>query len=551
VIVVALSWADRAASRILGILSPALGAVCALFLLTWVPHYLTWPIWADTDQFMVSARSWDAGVRPYRDLPDFDFPAPIYLAYVLGKVFGWGRSAPFYAADVMLLLMLGGALLGWSRRLFGTWLPGLIGFLHWLGYYLGLDYSLVGQRDWQATALVVLSLLGLESLPQRLGLPLSALGMAAALTCRPQAMLFVPAFLSAVVESSRRPGAPAHQPLRALAGWSAALAVALLAGFGPLIAAGVLDDFIRVLQVVRVGGPYNTMSCSTFSYEFKDLFLNDWPTKWWTAALVLVAVAGPEALRRPARTWTLALIGSFFYAPLSPCAHRYLLQPTLLLQSVALAPLAALVLAAPRITPSFRLAGLSLLMYTAAIGWPRFCTFRDSFDALGPLARGEIPERAPPGCRVNFPSSGTHSDSWDDYRRLLEFLRHDVGHSRPVANLLRSLPFPAVNGPSDHLTPFPAAGGCLYLRMVDLDLEVRFAQALERTPGTLVVWRPNDPDTIPELKLPRVEAVIHRCFRPYHRIGEIEVWVRLDDREASPFSNPKGSANGLRATDPL
>src|SRR5207247_2642700 len=78
VVAAVLSWAvrvaavcrraDSAASRLLGPLTVALGVVCVVFLATWVPHYLTWPIWVDTDQFMISARAWDAGLRPYRDL---------------------------------------------------------------------------------------------------------------------------------------------------------------------------------------------------------------------------------------------------------------------------------------------------------------------------------------------------------------------------------------------------------------------------------------------------------------------------------------------------
>jgi hypothetical protein len=372
-----------------------LGAVCAVFLLTWVPHYLTWPIWADTDQFMVSAQSWDAGLRPYRDLPDFDFPAPIYLLYALGKVFGWGRTMPFYAADLALLLLLGGAVLSWSRRLFGMWMPGLIGFLPWLGYYLGLDYSLVAQRDWQGPALSVLGLLALESLPGRAARPLSALAFAAALAYRPQVVLFGPAFLSAVDESSRRPGEPVVHPLRAMAGWSAALGVSLLIVFSPLIAAGVFDDFIRVLSVARYGGEYNRTDWSSFYRRFKELFLQDWSTKWWTAAVALVAAAGPAALRRPSRTWALALIGAFFYMPISPLPHAYLIQPMRLVLSVALAPLSAWLLAVPGMTPSARVAGLALLLYIAVPGWPRFCTAQGSLEADRPTGARRDPLAGP------------------------------------------------------------------------------------------------------------------------------------------------------------
>src|SRR5436309_603042 len=65
-------------------LTAALVAWCAALLLTWVPHYLSWPWWLDTDQFAVSALSWRAGLVPFRDQADFDFPGPIYLLYALG-----------------------------------------------------------------------------------------------------------------------------------------------------------------------------------------------------------------------------------------------------------------------------------------------------------------------------------------------------------------------------------------------------------------------------------------------------------------------------------
>ncbi|HZW31040.1 MAG TPA: hypothetical protein VFF52_10055, partial [Isosphaeraceae bacterium] len=168
----------------------------------------------------------------------------------------------------------------------------------------------------------------------------------------------------------------------------------------------------------------------------------------------------------------------------------------------------------------------ALLLHTASLGWPRFCTASGSLAALGPLVRGEIPERAPPGCRDYFPRQRPDDDSWDDYRRLLLYLRHEVDRRRPVANWLRSLPFPALNGPSGHLSPFPAAGGCLHLLLVDSSLEDRFAEALERTPGTLVVWRPVDPAMMAALKFPQIEAAVHRWFRPCERFGSIEVWVR-------------------------
>jgi hypothetical protein len=545
---------DPAAARLLGPpLTAALGLVCAVLLLTWAPHYLTWPLWADNEQFAISAQAWDAGIRPYRDLADFDFPGPIYVQYLLGKVFGWGHTTAFYAADLMLLLLLGGALLAWSRRLFGTGIPGLIGFLAWLAYYLGRDFTQVAQRDWQGPALVALGLLALESLPGRLARPVSAMVLAAALAYRPQPILFIPAFLSAVDESARRPGEPPVRALWAAAWWSVALVASLVAVFIPLIAAGVLDDFVGALRVTRFGGNYNRTNWSIIFSRFRDLFWGDWTIQWLAGALALLAVSGPAALRRPARTWMLALAGAVGYKAISPVQHEYLDQPMRLAASIGLTLPAAWLLAVPRLTPSGRLAGLVVLLASAVPGWPRYCTARGSLDALGPLVRGEIPEGAPPGCRNYFPR-GRAGDPWDDYRRVLLYLRHEVDRRRPVASLLRSLPLPAVNAPSGHLSPFPSAAGCMYLLLVDPGLEDGFIEALERTAGTLVVWRPHNPDLMEALKYPRMEAAVRRHYRPCERFGYIQVWERSDGTGIGSRAQPGGVRAGRgsagRRSDP-
>src|SRR5947208_2914771 len=53
---------DRIAERLLaGPLTILLGLVCLMQLITWIPHYLTWPLWADHDVFATLARGWEAG----------------------------------------------------------------------------------------------------------------------------------------------------------------------------------------------------------------------------------------------------------------------------------------------------------------------------------------------------------------------------------------------------------------------------------------------------------------------------------------------------------
>ncbi|MBX6312941.1 MAG: hypothetical protein IRY99_08515 [Isosphaeraceae bacterium] len=522
------AWALRGPAPI------TLATGCALLLATWVPHYLTWPWWADTDQFAVSALAWDNGLRPYRDLADFDFPGPIYLFYILGKVFGWGRTVPLYAVDAALLLALGVALAAWSRRLFGKALPGLVSYFLFLGFYLSLDYALVAQREWHASFFVVSGLLALEAWPGRAGRIVSALAVAAALAYRPQVVLFLPALATAVVEGGRRPGEPWTRALGALIEWAALLAVAVVLAFSPLLLAGVFDDFLRALRITRYrGGAYNHTTWLTFLVGLSEQW-QPWQTRWVLDGVVLLAVFGPPGLRRPARTWALALLGALLYKPISPHPHGYLIQPLMLVRSIDVALLVAWLLATPLATAPMRLAALALVLIAGMPRLPTYCSASRSLAALGPLRRGEDPAAAPLGCAHVLPSGdrpGVHYH-WEDYRRLLDYLRHETPPRTRVANFLKILPYPTLNGPSGRLTPFPAAGGNIHLWLVDPGLEGRYAEALERTPDTIVVWDPHEDFIDGFMKCKRVTQAVRRSYQPEIRFGNIEVWRRKPEPEA-------------------
>ena len=170
------SWAMR------GPLTVALGAWALLLLALWVPHYLTWPIWVDVDHFAIMAMGWDRGTQlPYRDLFTYNFPGQIYLFWLFGKVAGWGNTAALYAFDASLVVGLGVPDGAWSRRLFGRMLPGVGGYLAFLGYYQGLAYNEVLQRDWHSGFFAVSSLMALQVWSGRAGRFASAAAMAASL----------------------------------------------------------------------------------------------------------------------------------------------------------------------------------------------------------------------------------------------------------------------------------------------------------------------------------------------------------------------------------
>ena len=210
-------WSERT----LDILTVTLGVLAVAFLGCWIPHYLTWPWWPDLDHYATLALGWKAGFLPYRDRIIFNTPGHLYLHWILGTLFGWGRTAPVYVFDVALLLVVGGALVAWSRRLFGRSLPGLAGFVAILACYLDLDYAYVAQRDWHGPVLAFLGLLAVQAVPGLGGRVVSALLFAAGATIRPHVVLFLPGLAVALIPAGtdlRQRGVGAGAPQRVRVG---------------------------------------------------------------------------------------------------------------------------------------------------------------------------------------------------------------------------------------------------------------------------------------------------------------------------------------------
>ena len=539
-----LAELDRPAAWILrGPLAVVVGALALLLLVIWVPEFLTWPLWVDHDQFAMTAQSWDFGIRPYRDLKDFDFPGPIYLFWALGKVFGWEwRTVPYLAINAAALVFLGVSMAVWSRRIFGRALPGLLGYIMVLAYYLGLDYTQTSQRDWRAPLLIVLGLLTLQAWPGRFGRLSSGLATAAAFAFRPHVILLIPALVSAVDEGVRRLGGTDRQSVRALAGWAAAFAASGLLVFSPLILAGVLDDFARVIQVANYGNSYNEATVDSFSAGLRAELAIPWMSTVLVANVLLGAL-GPGPFRFTARTWSLALIGILLYKPLSPVQHQYLNHPLLGLVwpinvAVLLGWILTIRLPAPGAT--LRLLLVAWMIHYALPRVPKYCNPSRSLQALDPLIHGYQPVASPQGSeRILWTDRPGFIYNWTNYRAVLSYLRYSTNPGTRVANVLRGLPYPAINGPAGRITPFPAAGGVIY---PSVDPEARdrmLAEALERAPDdSVVVWIPHEPNVYNEGKCTILTRAIHRLYRPEVRFGWLEIWRRKTGadpvREAEP-----------------
>ena len=513
--------AGFAAWTLAGPLSVGLGLIALIQLGSWLPHYLTWPYWADHDVFASAARAWSLGERPYRDVRQNNFPGTIYLFYLLGKTLGWGRPWAFYAFDAALLLALVGTLLAWSRRTFGRILPGLVGSLAFLSYYLGLDYCHAAQRDWQGPCLSALALLIAQGWPGRASRVASALLAALALSIRPQTVLFVPALLLAVA-GDRTPDEPRGHALRRGLAWLAAFAVFVALAFLPLAAGGIFGDFLDSLRRVAFGSTYNRVGPASVA---KGWLLQAAAFRWLVvpAAILLLAPRCPLRQWRTARGWLVALAGASLYKPLSPMPHSYLEIPLMLAWSVNLAVLAGLIVSTSDASSTLKLAGvLALLGMGTTTARPEFCVVGPNLRAVEALRSGLEPEGPPPGYRHGSVATSAFYP-WSDYRGALLYLRTHTSPTTRVANALKG--DPAIASEVDRPSAFPAES-LAWLRMVDPRDEPAFVESLGRATDSVALWSPGEVGPDPSFHIDRIEAAIRRLYAFEARFGAIEVWRR-------------------------
>ena len=500
------------------------GCAVALILVQlafWVPHYLAWPYWADHDVFANAARSWFDGRLPYRDTRLNNFPGTIYLFALTGTLCGWGRPGGFFALDVGLLLTYGGTLAFWSRRNFGRTWPGLLGFLAYLSLAMGLDYAHAAQRDWQAPALVVLALLVVQTSQGTAALVGSAGLAACGFAIRPQVVLLGPAL--AWSAGWLDPSLGRAAPWRRVLVWAGALAGFVLLLFWPLVRAGVWDDFVGSLRLVRPGSAYNRVSGLSILKRWCEQAAE---LRWIALGLgllVMVAARPDGPRRRLGWAWLLALAGVSFYQPLSPVAHSYLDIPLPVVGAGALAVILGC-LAAPAAGPaSLRLvAVLGLVAMGGTTLRPFFVQVGPTVRAIRGLWSGAQPDGVPPG--YFHGSVGTSAFyPWADYRATLDYLNDQTKPTTRVANLLKG--DPAVVSMVDRGSALPAES-ITWLRMVRPDDQPLFADQLVGNVDSVVVWDPGSDGADRSAGLSELAAVVRRYYQPAVRFGVIEVWQR-------------------------
>jgi hypothetical protein len=524
----AAELADRIASWILGgPLTLLVAGLCAFQLATWIPHFLTWPFFVDHDVFSTLAFGWDSGLRPYRDLRENNFPGTIYLFWSVGKVFGWGRTAPVFALDAAFVIAFGAAMILWSRRRLGRPLAGVIGYASFLSYYLSLDYRNVLQKDWHGPCFIMLGLMIADGWSTRRGRAASALCAAAAFVIRPQVILLAPALVFRIARGDdRRPWSP-REAILATAGWAALAAGLTVLAFLPLWLDGTWPDFLGCVRAAAYGSSYNQFTPSRM-FRVMMLQCTHWHYLLIPFSIILVASSSGVPPRASIAAWLIALAGAWFYKPISPVAWPYLTHPYVIVLSMNAAILIHVLLEAGIARPSLRLCAILLAMPAAGIvARPDRCAMGESRRALTALRRGGMPEEPPLGYIEPGSDLGVASYPWRDYRAVLIYLRCETSPGTRVANLLRDCP--ALTGPAARLPVLPAQS--LAWLVVKPDDEGAFIASVEDAgEGTLVVWAPAEENRESGLRLAatvrHLAPVVRRYYEPMARFGEIEVWRR-------------------------
>jgi hypothetical protein len=521
-------WTDWALN---GGLAYVIGLFCLGLLLAWIPHYLTWPWSRDQETFAVLAQSWDQGILPYRDIRGYNFPGAIYLAWVIGKVFGWGHSVPLYAFDAGCIVFLGAVLLTWSRKRLGGSIPGLIGYLVFLSYYLSFTYELTAERDWYTALLVCVGLLLMQTWPGRVSRLISALAAALALTIRPHAVLFLPALVWEVAQGADASTSGRRARIRWVVEWCLWWFLFVVMACTPLLLAGIADDFVRGLRVAAYGGPYSRATPGSMMGIFVEQ-LEEWKTYIPLVATLLWAARLRDRSSGMAQSWSLAWLGVLVYRPLHPVQHRYLLIPICLVSAITWAFAVSWLLSFPRLARPVLVLAILLMVYEIMPARPAMCDLNKSLWAVRPLLLGEIPVRTPIGCPGPYERNVKWPTRWNAYRELLIYLRRHTGPRTLIANVINQYPYDTLNGPTGRLSPFLAESGICWLIQVDIDLDPEFADSLLRATDSVVVWVPIQNRVDRHVKIKRIIAVIHQYYEPEARFGLFEVWNRR--REHSP-----------------
>ena len=538
---IALKADGMAQSLIQHVLPLALLGVSIVWIAGWLPHYLTWPWWMDVEHFALSALMWENGTKPYKDLFDFNFPGPIYFFWFMGKLTGWGRPLPINLIDALLVVSCGPILTFWSRRKLNSVIPGLLGFLLILRYYTSLDYSKVMQRDWHVVYIYLLTIVILQTSNYSRRYLLAGLLFALALSIRPYSVLFFPGVLTVIYFDAGMQ----KQRKRHLAEFILSSVLCSIIAFVPLMTSGIFDDFVAsFLNELRHGKytPENRRSVLTHMYLQTN-------TKIIFSAIAGVVLSLITIYKNQKKNeigifmpWAVSCLTFLFYKPLCPVRHAYTEIPMELVACTCCGISFHYMRQVKWIRPSTLLAFLVLWFISYFPGMPTYFHLKASGESLQAIANHQMPAKAPPGCKTLL---GNCDDPnmvycWQDYTRVIRYIREELKPEVKVANFLRARPYPTINSPTGRQTIWPCGEGLLWLNSVNQFLEPHYIRTLEKNEPVVIIWRDEGVKFATKNTYEQIEYRVRYYFEPFESFGSISIWKRKNlKREDYIHSQPE------------
>ena len=522
-------------------------AATAVLVALWLPNYLRWPLYWDTEHFAQMAREWDAGLaRPYKEFLSYNWPGQLYLCWAGGKLFGWGKSSAVNAMDVLLLAGFSVCILAWSRRCFGRVLPGSVALLGLVTFYLNCSFLLAGQRTWQAALLAAASVMVAQAARNGFGLAASGALLSAAMIFRPDMAVWGAGAVGAVVLQARS----IRGAIRPLATWASGAAAGLLLAFAPLLAAGIFGDFLRAFGAGSKGKFYDPddVHAQSIVASLRDLphyeclrpydmrlFLVVIPALW-----ALAFWRGSTAARAYLAAWvaTAAVVAVGAFA--MPYFIGYLVLPVLVALYLSTAPALAALGGEFRKSPALGLTLTVLLGLLFVPGLPAYCTPGLAWETARAVVTRTHVESAPVFHREGYPE-GDLRQRWADYRECLAYLRDGLPKGTTVVNALD--PFGDYAGLTFVYSSKRRSGAETTALIVPSFPTTLFDRMIRKTaddPRTAVVvasgqiaahppGAPTPPRKIDRWQATLVQTLRER-YQPARRFGGLEVWVHTPER---------------------
>ncbi len=503
-----------------------LSIIIALWFLLWAPHYLYWPWWMDLEHFSVSAHAWDQGIKPYRDLIDFNFPGPIYIMWMIGKLFGWNHPMAANFLDIMVCIVLFCLTIRWSKRVFDSSTAGLIGCILMARYYMSLDASRVMQREWYVIALGIGMLMITQMTTHRYKYLFSGFVLAVALVIRPYAILLLPAVIVSVVIEYWGQRLKTEIALKqiVLSGLVSSLIL-----WSPLVFHGIADDFFRETFRELMYGNYDPQGREAFHWTV----YNQIATKVIFSALCTVVLTLYLLRNDPCKLglvlpWVVMFVSMVFYKPLCPVMHAYTEIPLEMVAGLMLGIFWGVFENFQGVSSRFKVSLIGFWTWFFLPAFPDMLSVSSSREALVSMVSSTGLEKSPPGWAGHLKDRNKIPKVyfWQDYQSALEFIREETSSEVRVVNFIRKQPFPTFNGPTGRLSLWPCAEGIQWLRWVHPELELEYANSLQSQVPSIVIWNDREEMSNVAIKYPLIDRLIRREYEPLARFGQIDIWKR-------------------------